>query len=210
MNNIDSVKDHWNNIFQTKDTSSVSWFEEEPTTSIELISRYLDSKQSSVIEIGGGDSKLPDLLLQHDYSNISILDISDIALQTSKIRLGEEAEKINWIVANVLDLDLDQKFNLWHDRAVFHFLHTEEEQKRYKEIMLNHLDESGVAIIAGFSKNNGPTKCSNLNVSQIDMHSILALFSPELDFVESFNREHITPSGSVQNFCWNILKIKKL
>ena len=204
MNRVE-YRDHWEQVFQTKDTRQVSWYQEVPIQSLTLIERFC-TPGASIIEVGGGDSRLPDELLLRGYENITVLDISNTALEVTRNRLGERSNLVHWIVSNVLDLKVDRTFDVWHDRAVFHFLNTVEDQEVYKDRLVNHLTIDGMAIIGGFSANDGPFKCSGLEVARHDRSSMTDLFSPEFEIVESFEAVHTTPSGGSQNFQWTILR----
>ncbi len=206
--NQDQYKAHWDNLFQNKDTSQVSWFQDIPKTSINLIDKYAPIKTAAIIDIGGGDSKLPDHLLKLEYKDIALLDISTYAIEQSRKRLGKSADLINWINSNILDFESKKRYQLWHDRAVYHFITDPSEQARYKEVLTKTLEPSGIAIIAGFSKNNDPIKCSGLVVSQQDRASIAKTFAPEFEIIEAFEALHSTPSGGQQNFNWTIIKRK--
>ena len=124
---MDNRKSHWENIYQTKDISTVSWYQPTPSTSLDLIAEMDLDKEAAIIDIGGGDSFLPDFLLKLGYTNISVLDISEKALENAKSRLGEDAKKINWIVSDITKFSPKEKYDLWHDRAAFHFLTEEKE-----------------------------------------------------------------------------------
>lgn len=206
MNSINNTQTHWENVFQTKDTSRVSWFQEKPELSLNLIKQYADSKSVSVIDVGGGDSRLPDFLIHDGFENISVLDISGDAIAASKERLRANETKANWIVSDILNFKQDMEFDIWHDRAVFHFLVDHKSQLKYKEKMLSNISSHGYAIIGGFSKNSDAKQCSGLRVCQHDRESIFKIFGPEFMMVDDFEQVHHTPSGSEQNFYWSILK----
>ena len=201
------IQAHWDNVFKTKDTTKVSWYEKHPVLSIDLIRSYAD-RQNSIIDIGGGNSLLPDALIDAGYKDITVLDISTHALDHTKSRLGEEHLKVKWINSNVLTLHVDHIYDLWFDRAVFHFITHPIDQMRYKNVLQKHLSKNGVAIIGSFSTNDGPEKCSDLEVCRHDTRSMNEIFNPEYEIVDSFEKPHITPSGKSQNFCWTILRKK--
>lgn len=203
-----NLAEHWENIFTTKDTSQVSWFQDSPATSVRLIEQY-GSAEHRVLDVGAGDSFLPDALMERSFKEISVLDISASALQRVQHRLGDRSGSVNCINANVLDLDMNTQFDLWHDRAVFHFMLEESAQRAYKQKLLAHLSDNGVVILATFHSGGGPNRCSGLPVAQHNQQSISDLFGPELLVVSSFDEDHKTPSGLTQKFSWNILKRNK-
>ncbi len=200
-----AYKQHWESVFQTKDTRQVSWYQDSPELSLKLIQKYSEPHHP-IIDVGGGDSRLPDELLKASYTSVSVLDVSDTALTASQNRLQEKAQLIDWITSDILELKTTQQFRLWHDRAVFHFITEPEEQERYKQQLMQYLHPDGVAVIGSFAANGGAEKCSGLHVARHDKNSIAQLFSPEFSILEEFEAVHITPSGKDQNFYWTILK----
>ena len=152
-------KEHWEAVYQTKGPEEVSWTQEIPKTSLNFIHSFSLNKSAKIIDIGGGDSKLVDFLLDEGFENISVLDISAKALEKAKLRLGNRSEKVNWIVSDILDFKPDTAFDVWHDRAAFHFLTTKEQVEKYIEIAQSVV--SGYLTIGTFSE-NGPKKCSGL------------------------------------------------
>ena len=154
-------KQHWENVYETKNSDQVSWTQEKPTTSLEYIRSFGLSKTAEIIDIGGGDSRLVDYLLVEGYQNITVLDISTKALEKAKERLGENATKVTWIVSDIIDFEPQKEYDIWHDRAVFHFLTTEAPIKKYTEIAKTGVN--GYLVIRTFSE-NGPLKCSGLAI----------------------------------------------
>ena len=205
---MENNENHWQTIFQEKDTSKVSWYQESQTKAISLFRRLGISASDAIIDIGGGDSNLPDALISEAYQNITVLDISSSALSISKERLGEESQKINWVASNVLNYQSANKYNVWFDRAVFHFLSEEVDRLKYKSSLSINLQSGGIAIIGGFSKNGGPTKCSNIEVYQLDEKRMNNIFNEEFKVIETYEDHHKTPSSKLQKFFWTIM-IKK-
>lgn len=197
-------KSHWENIYSTKSLNEVSWHEPKPDNSIKLIEKYALNKNVAIIDIGGGDSFLADNLIALGYSNITVLDISETAIEKAKIRLGENATKIKWIVSDITSFEPTEKYDIWHDRAVFHFLTNVLDQENYKELLINSLKENGIFIIGTFAI-DGPTKCSGITVQQYDIESITTQFT-ELELVENFNFEHPTPFNTFQKFIFAVFK----
>jgi len=190
---------HWENIYQTKDISTVSWYQPTPLTSLELIADCNLDKDAAIIDIGGGDSFLPDHLLALGYTNITVLDISEKALSNAKLRLGEDASKIRWILEDVTKFCPKLKYDLWHDRAAFHFLRDDKEIQAYGKLVSENLIDNGKAIIGTFS-NNGPTKCSGIEISQYSKDELSKVFAEDLFIDKCINVDHTTPSKAVQNF----------
>lgn len=192
-------KIHWENVYQTKDTTRVGWFQATPHVSMDLILEAKVSKDSPVIDVGGGDGFLVDKLLQEGFQDITILDISNSALEKAKNRLGESASKVNWVSCDILEFETQAKFRLWHDRAVFHFLTDPIEQLTYRRLVENSIADSGYLLIMTFSK-TGPTTCSGLPVQQYDITDLERFFFKKFELIDSMNYDHITPSGTAQNY----------
>ncbi|MBO9673097.1 MAG: class I SAM-dependent methyltransferase [Sphingobacteriaceae bacterium] len=194
---LTNQKDHWENIYQTKQPQDVSWTQDIPAISLFLMKDLKLSKDAPIIDIGGGDSLLVDFLLKEGFTDISVLDISSGAIQRTKQRLGKKADEVKWIVSDINDFVPDRQFKLWHDRATFHFLTKEEQQTRYVQVAQNAV--VGNLIIGTFSK-SGPTKCSNLPIQQYDESDMVSKFGEYFSKVECISEDHMTPSGKLQNF----------
>lgn len=190
-------KQHWETVYETKNPNEVSWTQEIPKTSLAFIHSFDLDKSAKIIDIGGGDSKLVDHLLDQGFENITVLDISAKALEKAKIRLGEKAKKVTWIVSDILDFEPTENYHVWHDRAAFHFLTTENEIEKYKSIVKNSVD--GFLIIGTFSQ-NGPLKCSGLEISQYSEEKLTSTFEENFDKIVSVLEDHQTPFGTTQNF----------
>jgi len=188
---------HWDSVYETKQPGEVSWTQEKPRTSLDLI-QYLNlDKKAKIIDIGGGDSKLADHLLDEGYEHITVLDISAKALEKAKLRLGKRAEKIKWIVSDITDFEPTTTYDLWHDRATFHFLTNDAEIKKYIDIV--HRSVSGFLVIATFS-DKGPQKCSGLTIKQYNEGQLVKQFISDFDKLRCFGEDHITPFNTIQNF----------
>lgn len=196
---------HWNKVFEEKDTTKVSWYQATPFLSVALVTKYLANLKGAIIDIGGGDSALPKALLALNYEDISLLDISAEAIRRNHSKLAADSSKVYWIESDVTKWVPERKYNLWFDRAVFHFLNEEADQLAYKRKALAGIEIGGYLIIGAFSKNGGPTKCSGIEVAQQDKASISQIFDEGFDWVENFEMEHETPSGSSQMFNWSVL-----
>lgn len=198
-------KKHWENIYQTKELTEVSWYQQVPLTSIDLLKEYNISFDSKIIDIGGGESFFVDHLLELGYSDITVLDISEQAIIKTKKRLGKDAAKVNWIVADIADFKPIFKYDFWHDRATFHFLTEMENIKAYLKAARQGLTENGILAVGTFSE-SGPTKCSGIAIKQYSEDSLEEQFSPGFKMLNSFTTDHITPLGTVQNFTFGVFK----
>ena len=193
-----NTKEHWETIYKTKQPNEVSWTEQIPSASLEFINKLKIPKTAKIIDIGGGDSKLVDFLLAQGYTDISVLDISKTAIIRAKKRLGDKAKYVKWIISDILDFKPTEKYDLWHDRAAFHFQTEEDKINQYLNIIRNAV--VGWSIIGTFSV-DGPKKCSGLNIRQYDEAGLKYLLEKsEFKFLESKRIDHTTPSGGVQNF----------
>ncbi|MEN9523700.1 MAG: hypothetical protein RL065_2077 [Bacteroidota bacterium] len=200
-------KKHWETIYSTKQPNEVSWTQKIPQISLQFISDAQLSKNAAIIDIGGGDSNLVDYLLEEGYTNISVLDISEFALQRAKQRLGEKAQKVNWIVNDVLDFKPTCKFDFWHDRAAFHFLTTEAQITQYISTARNFIHNDGTITIGTFSE-SGPTKCSGLSIHQYSEETLYHEIKDGFEKIKCFEENHITPFNTVQNFLYCSFKRK--
>lgn len=194
-----SKKEHWENVFATKQENEVSWFQKSPKTSLELISKLNISKQSKIIDIGGGDSYLIDTLLEQVFENITVLDISSKAIERIKTRLGTKADKVTFIVADILDFMPTESYDFWHDRASFHFLTEQHQIEKYASLVSKSIAENGKMVIGTFSE-NGPKKCSGLDITQYSESKMKEVFNAEFQLIECFFEDHQTPFDTIQNF----------
>ncbi len=178
--------------------NEVSWTEEVPTVSMLFIHKFNVPKDAQIIDIGGGDSKLVDHLLKEGFTNVTVLDISAAAIERAKKRLGKDAHKVTWIIQDILEFHPIHTYDLWHDRAAFHFQTDTKKINRYLDIVKHAVD--GMVIIGTFSV-DGPTKCSGLEIKQYDEDGMKEKFE-QSDFknIECKREDHITPAGAVQNF----------
>lgn len=192
-------KKHWENIYATKDLKSVSWYQSKPRVSLQLIAELHVSTDSKIIDIGGGDSLLVDNLLDLGFKDITVLDVSEKALERAKTRLGHRANDVKWIRKDVTLFDPDEKYDLWHDRAAFHFLTEEQEIDAYVKSMHESLNVGGKVVIGTFSK-DGPIKCSGIDITQYDMKSLSERFGNWFDKIHCMSSDHETPSHKIQNF----------
>jgi ubiquinone/menaquinone biosynthesis C-methylase UbiE len=200
-------KEHWENVFANKQETEVSWFQPYPKTSIEFVKLFDLPLDANIIDIGGGDSQFVDALLEEGYKNIWVLDISENALSRAKKRLGDNANKVNWVVSDIIDFIPPVEFDFWHDRAAFHFLTTEENMNKYVAIAERGIKARGVLILGTFSE-TGPTKCSGLEIKQYSETSMSSRFELSFDRVKCITEEHQTPFNSIQNFLFCSFKKK--
>lgn len=192
------MQHHWEKIYRTRQPNEVSWTQERPEISLEFIRKAGLSKSARIIDVGGGDSKLVDYLLQDGYTDITVLDISEAAIERAKNRLKESAEKVKWIVSDILDFIPVEKYDCWHDRAAFHFQTSKDKIDTYLNIVQKAA--KGIVIVGTFST-EGPQKCSGLEVRQYNEASMKATFEAnEFKNIECRREDHITPAGAVQNF----------
>jgi len=198
------AKEHWENIYQTKKSDEISWFQEKPHTSLNLIAETDLDKDSRIIDIGAGDSRLVDNLLVLGFRNITVLDISSTALNRTKKRLRNKANSVKWIVSDLMEFETNNRYGLWHDRAVLHFLTEEEEINRYVEKVKQLLKPNGYLIVSTFSL-KGPKKCSGLDIKQHSKDSMKKIFSG-FEHIKSFEEEHLTPWGDSQIFIYGLFK----
>jgi SAM-dependent methyltransferase len=193
------LKDHWNNVYSTKAETEVSWFQNYPKTSIEFLDLFTLPLSANIIDIGGGDSHFVDVLIDRGYENIWVLDISAKAIERAKERLGERANKVNWIACDITEFKPELKFDFWHDRAAFHFLTTEEQIYKYVNIAEDAIKSGGHLILGTFSE-EGPKKCSGLDIKQYSEASMSARFEVAFDRIKCIQENHLTPFNTIQNF----------
>lgn len=190
-------KKHWETVYETKNPDQVSWTQETPKTSLEFIRSFQLKKTAKIIDIGGGESKLVDYLLNDGFENISVLDISSKSLEKTKNRLGEKAKKVNWIVSDILEFKPNTTYDVWHDRATFHFLTKPDQIKKY--IKIAKISVNGFITIGTFSK-NGPKKCSGLDIKQYNENELTLEFKDGFKKIECLTEDHLTPFKTLQNF----------
>lgn len=190
---------HWENIYKNKEIDEVSWYQPIPETSIEFIENSHLPKTAKIIDVGGGDSFLVDHLLERGYTDITVLDISEAAINRAKKRLGEKAGVVKWIHADAASFKPEEYYDIWHDRAAFHFLTDDDEISRYIEIAQQYIKPSGTLVVGTFSE-QGPTKCSGIEIKQYSEHSMTQRFGKYFQKVKCLIVDHKTPSDTVQNF----------
>lgn len=194
-----SHKTHWEKIYEAKAESDFSWFQPYPQISVDFINLFKLPKTASIIDIGGGDSHLVDALLELGYSDITMLDISAKSIERTKVRLGEKASAVTWIEKNIVDFEPQRMYDFWHDRAAFHFLTAEIQIIKYLAIVKQGIKSGGHLVLGTFS-DNGPNKCSGLEVKQYTESSMSALFEKDFKRIKCLEETHITPFNTQQNF----------
>ena len=200
-------KEHWEKVFSTKQETEVSWYEPKPETSIHFFIENNIPKDAKIIDVGGGDSYLIDHLLALGYNNLFLLDISFNAIERIKNRLGANSQKVTFIVSDILDFQPTTTFDVWHDRASFHFLTSENEVIVYKMLVSNSIATNGFLFLGTFSE-NGPLKCSGLNITQYSEAKLETLFGSSFDKIKCFEVIHQTPFETTQNFIFCNFKKK--
>ena len=190
-------KTHWETVYETKNPDQVSWTQEVPQTSLDFISSFGLTKDAKIIDIGGGDSKLVDYLLDNGFENITVLDISAKALDKAKNRLGDKAKKVNWVVSDITEFEPKTAYDIWHDRATFHFLTTTEQVTKYLDTARKSVN--GYLTIGTFSE-NGPTKCSGLEIKQYNEETLTTELKNGFDKIRCVTEDHLTPFNTTQNF----------
>ena len=196
------VKTHWEKIYKTKPPESVSWYAAHLETSLALIERASPARIASIIDIGGGESTLVDDLLVRGYKNLTVLDISQTAIEVTKKRLGPAADRVHWLAADIAEVELEpHAYDLWHDRAVFHFLTAPERRADYVRQVARAVKPGGHVIVSTFGP-EGPTKCSGLEVLCYDAESLHGEFGGRFRLVESSKELHETPFGTKQQFLY--------
>lgn len=193
---------HWDRVYQEKDpTTDVSWYQARPAISLEMIQATGLVNQQAVIDVGGGASCLVDCLLEAGFRDVSVLDVSRAALKHAQARLGVRAGSVTWLEANIAQFQPPRSFDLWHDRAVFHFLTSPEARHGYAEALRKGLPPGGHLIVATFAK-DGPVQCSGLPVMRYDANLVCAELGSEFELLECRAESHITPWKTEQRFNW--------
>ena len=198
MNDVNR-KAHWETVYTTKAENQVSWFQENPAPSFELIDLARPRSESGIVDIGGGASRLVDGLVAGGFNHVTVLDISEAALDAAKARLGERASQVQWIVADVTAWSPTQTFDVWHDRAAFHFLIDAADRSAYVKLMRQAIKPDGHIVIGTFAI-DGPEKCSGLPVNRYDADNLAKELGEGFELIDSRQHDHSTPWNSAQRF----------
>lgn len=197
-----SSKEHWEKVYVMKSAESVSWFQEHASTSLQLIAETQVPQEGSIIDVGGGVSTLVDDLLAQGYGNVTVLDLSATALQAARTRLGDKENRVSWLVGDITDIQLPKlHFDVWHDRAVFHFLVSPAARAAYKAVLHGSLKSNGHLILATFAE-DGPPQCSGLPVMRYSVEELVVEMREAFDLVRAVKEDHSTPSGNIQKFSY--------
>ncbi len=198
---------HWQNVYTTKAETDVSWYQDDPATSLRLIHDANATPASRIIDIGGGASRLVDALLAAGFRAVTVLDISAAALEVARARIGERAAEVDWIAADVTTWTPQRQYDIWHDRAAFHFLTEERDRRAYIENLRRAVMPGGQIVIGTFAL-DGPEKCSGLPVQRYDGASLAGTLGPAFELLDSCSEAHHTPWGAVQQFQFSRFRLK--
>ena len=205
MMQTDDRKIHWETVYQEKSETQVSWFQESPALSLELISALAPAPEASIIDVGGGASRLVDELVMRGYGDVTVLDLSQAALQAAQARLCAKAHGVEWIAADAMHWRPQRTYDLWHDRAAFHFLTSPDDRARYIQRLTEALSPGGHAIIATFAL-DGPDRCSRLPVVRYDAAALGAELGEVFSLIDTRAHAHSTPWGSIQRFQFSVFQ----
>jgi SAM-dependent methyltransferase len=192
-------KEHWDTAHSTRRDRELSWYQQNPALSLSMIRRANIAADTPLIDVGGGASLLVDFLLEDGYQNLTVLDVSSIALHKARLRLGEKASRVEWIEQDITSFEAHRKYGLWHDRALFHFLTLKEERRKYIQALRKSLQAGGQAIIASFAI-GGPTRCSGLDIVQYDAAKLGRELGSGFTLLEQDQMLHMTPANKEQLF----------
>ena len=203
-----NVQTHWEKIYREKSPDAVSWYSPHLETSLALIERAAPERMVSIIDVGGGESTLVDDLLAHGYQNITVLDVSQTAIDVTKNRLGSASERVQWVTADIVNGELAPKaYDVWHDRAVFHFLTAMEQRVAYVRQVARAVKPGGHVLVSTFGP-EGPTKCSGLEVVRYDAESLHAEFGVRFRLLDSVKELHDSPFGPTQQFLYCLCRVE--
>lgn len=200
-----SRQTHWDDVYGRKVDDTVSWFQEHPQPSLDLIAAVAATPDAAIIDIGGGASRLVDALLGRGHRSVTVLDLSGRALAIARGRLGRLAAQVGWIVADVTDWEPPAVYDVWHDRAAFHFLTADRDREAYVRCLTRALAPGGHAVIATFAV-DGPERCSGLPVVRYDADGLARVLGPAFALVDTRPHRHTTPSGAIQSFRFSVFR----
>lgn len=196
---------HWSAVYRTKPSDSVSWYQPSPEPSLRVLERFGVPNSASLIDVGGGASNLVDALIERGWSDLTVLDIAAPALEVAKARLGEAAARVQWRVADITSWIPDRSYDVWHDRAVFHFLTGADQREAYRGALLAGTAAGGLVIMATFAP-DGPEQCSGLPVQRYDPPGLSRELGPAFTLLGDWREAHITPGGTSQAFSWCVFR----
>ena len=201
-------KEHWEAVYGKKKSTEVSWYQAEPALSLSLVEQVIDARPVSIIDVGGGTSSLVDHLVERPQTTVSVLDLSGAALLEAKSRLGDTAATVNWIEGDILDIELPHAaYDVWHDRAVFHFLTDPADRRRYVAQVLRSVRPGGHVLVATFDV-DGPERCSGLQVARYSPEELHAQFGRPFRLLRSVHENHTTPTGATQKFVYCLCSVE--
>lgn len=203
MRVTDERRDIWDERYRTVGSQQVSWFALEPTTSLAILDQLGVTAAAAVIDVGGGASHLADRLVDRGFTDVTVLDVSSLALAEARKRLGDRVE---WERADLLDWVPQRRWDVWHDRAVFHFLTVPEERETYRRLIRESVEPGGFVVIGTFAQ-DGPTSCSGLPVNRYTSADLAAAFAPGMEPLLTQREDHRTPSGAIQPFTWTAFRL---
>jgi SAM-dependent methyltransferase len=198
---------HWERVYGGSDPHELSWYQREPALSLELLDGLGIEPGEALADVGGGSSHLVERLLDRGFTDLTVLDISESALAGVRARLGARAETVSWLVEDIRAWRPSRQFDVWHDRALFHFLVDRADRDRYAETVRHAVRPGGAVVIATFAL-DGPETCSGLPVHRYDVAGIAAVLGPGAELVAESREEHVTPRGRVQPFTWAALRLR--
>jgi trans-aconitate methyltransferase len=201
----DERQEHWRRVYTDKQPDAVSWYQATPAPSLAALDRFGARPGAALIDIGGGASRLVDALLERGWGDVTVLDIAAPALAAAQARLGERAALVTWEVADITAWQPQRRYDIWHDRAVFHFLTTPDQRAAYLRALEAGLATGGLAIIATFAP-DGPEKCSGLTVERYDEAKLAQTLGPRFLLIADWREEHVTPWGASQAFTWCVFR----
>ncbi len=196
---------HWNAVYRRDDLSTLSWHQREPAVSLELIDSLGIGPGEAIIDVGGGVSPLAGRLLDRGFVDVTVLDLAEAALVAARERLGETAGRVVWVQDDIRSWRPGRRFDLWHDRALFHFFVEEDDRRRYLDSLRRALAPGGAVVIATFAP-DGPDTCSGLPVARYDADALASVLGTEFEFVHERREEHVTPGDGVQAFTWAVFR----
>jgi SAM-dependent methyltransferase len=200
--------DHWEKVYRDHPPGELSWYQPTPQLSLDLITRAAPSRDADILDVGGGNSTLVDALVEVGYRRLTVLDLSPSALEQARLRLGSAADTVTWVSADLLTAELPHAgYDLWHDRAVFHFLTSAEERRRYVAQVRHAVRPGGEVLVATFAE-DGPARCSGLEVARYSADSLHGEFGPEFRLQSSTREDHLTPWGSHQAFVYCVCRFE--
>lgn len=196
---MENSKNHWEKIYSTRKSDELSWTQNVPVASLNFLRSFNLSKHAPIIDIGGGESLLVDFLIQDGFTDLTVLDISETALQHARNRLGANATQVTWIACDITEFVPARKYSVWHDRATFHFLTQENQIAKYANLAADFVQANGYITIGTFSE-SGPNKCSGLETKQYSEETLNSILSSYFEKIRCVKEDHLTPFNALQNF----------